>query len=29
MRQLGYRKVLPREVDLPNVPEPGLFKDAA
>ncbi len=29
LRQLGYRKVLPREVDLPNVPEPGLFKDAA
>lgn len=29
LRQLGYRKVLPREVDIPNVPEPGLFKDAA
>ena len=29
LRQLGYRKVLPREVDLPNVPEPELFKDAA
>jgi hypothetical protein len=28
MRQLGYRKVLPREVQLPNVPEPGLFKAA-
>lgn len=27
--QLGYRKVLPREVDIPNVPEPALYKDAA
>jgi hypothetical protein len=26
MRQLGYRKVLPREINLTNVPEPGLFK---
>ena len=26
MRQLGYRKVLPREINLPNVPEPELFK---
>lgn len=24
--QLGYRKVEPREVDLPNVPEPGLYR---
>ncbi len=26
MRQLGYRKVLPRELNIPNVPEPGLYK---
>jgi len=26
IRQLGYRKVLPREVNIPNVPEPGLYK---
>ena len=26
LRQLGYRKVLPREVSIPNVPEPGLYK---
>jgi len=26
MRQLGYRKVLHREVNIPNVPEPGLYK---
>lgn len=24
--QLGYRKVEPREVDLPNVPEPSLYR---
>ena len=28
MLQLGYRKVEPREVDLPNVPEPELYKAA-
>lgn len=28
MRQLGYRKVLPREVDIANVPEPELYKAA-
>lgn len=28
MRQLGYRKVLPREVNIPNVPEPPLHKAA-
>jgi hypothetical protein len=26
MLQLGYRKVEPREVDLPNVPEPQLYR---
>ena len=26
MRQLGYRKVLPRDINLQNVPEPDLFK---
>jgi len=26
MRQLGYRKVLPRELNIPNVPEPKLFE---
>ena len=26
MLQLGYRKVEPREVDLPNVPEPELYR---
>ena len=26
LRQLGYRKVLPREVSIPNVPEPRLYK---
>ncbi len=25
VQQLGYRKIEPREVDLPNVPEPDLF----
>ena len=24
--QLGYRKVLPRNIKLPNVPEPELYK---
>ena len=28
MLQLGYRKVEPREVDLPNVPEPELYRAA-
>ena len=28
MRQLGYRKVLPRELNLEAVPEPKLFKAA-
>jgi len=27
MRQLGYRKVLPRELNLESVPEPELFND--
>jgi hypothetical protein len=27
--QLGYRKVEPREVDLPNVPEPALYQPQA
>ncbi len=27
MRQLGYRKVLPRELKLESVPEPELFKN--
>ena len=27
IRQLGYRKVLHRDVDLPNVPEPELLRD--
>ena len=26
IRQLGYRKVLPRDIKLANVPEPDLFK---
>ena len=26
IRQLGYRKVLPREIRLDNVPEPRVFK---
>jgi hypothetical protein len=26
IRQLGYRKVLPREIRLDNVPEPKVFK---
>jgi hypothetical protein len=25
MRQLGYRKVMPREIRLENVPEPRIF----
>ena len=25
--QLGYRKVLPREIKLENVPEPELFRE--
>jgi hypothetical protein len=29
IRQLGYRKVLPREIRLDNVPEPKIFKDKA
>ena len=29
MMQLGYRKVLAREVELPNVPEPALFEQRA
>jgi hypothetical protein len=27
--QLGYRKCEPREIDLPNVPEPGLWRPEA
>jgi hypothetical protein len=27
MRQLGYRKVLPRELNLESVPEPDLYND--
>jgi hypothetical protein len=27
MRQLGYRKVLPRELNLEAVPEPDLFNN--
>lgn len=27
MRQLGYRKVLPRELNLEAVPEPDLYKN--
>jgi hypothetical protein len=26
MLQLGYRKVEPRDIDLPNVPEPTLYR---
>lgn len=29
IQQLGYRKVEPREVDLPNVPEPVLYQAGA
>jgi hypothetical protein len=29
IRQLGYRKVLPREIRLDNVPEPKIYKDKA
>jgi hypothetical protein len=29
IRQLGYRKVVAREINLENVPEPDLFKSCA
>ena len=29
IRQLGYRKIMPREIRLDNVPEPKIFKEKA